>query len=96
MFQTKAVEKIRKHIFCSKRFFLSENPAVYEIMWKNIVELDRPQMTIWRMRIACWIPKATNTHAEYVILIAIPLQQRLHERALPVLAAVIFDTFATS
>ena len=23
-------------------------------------------MTIWRMRIACWIPKATNTHSEYV------------------------------
>ena len=24
-------------------------------------------MTIWRMRIACWIPKATNIHSEYVI-----------------------------
>jgi len=22
-------------------------------MWKNTVELDRPQMTLWRMRIAC-------------------------------------------
>ena len=22
-----------------------------------------------RMRIACWIPKATNTHSEYVMLI---------------------------
>jgi len=31
--------------------------------------------------IACWIPKATNTHSEYVILIAVPLQQWLHERA---------------
>ena len=36
-------------------------------MWKTIVEPDRPQVTIWRMRIACWIPKATNTHSEYVI-----------------------------
>jgi hypothetical protein len=27
-------------------------------------------MTIWRMRFACWITKATNTHSEYVILIA--------------------------
>ena len=61
-------------------FFL-ENRAVYEIMWKNIVERCRPQMTIWRMRIAYWIPKATNTHSEYVILIAFPLQQRLHKRA---------------
>ena len=39
-------------------------------------------MTIWRMRIAWWVPKATNTHSEYVILIAFPLQQWLKERAL--------------
>ena len=25
-------------------------------------------MTVLRKRIACWIPKATNTHTEYVIL----------------------------
>jgi hypothetical protein len=37
-------------------------------------------MTIWRMRIACWIPKATNTHSQYVILIAFAQQQRLQER----------------
>jgi len=30
-----------------------ENLAVYEIMWKSSVEPDTPQMTIWRMRIAC-------------------------------------------
>jgi hypothetical protein len=39
---------------------------VYEITWKNIVEEGRPQMTIWRRRIACWIPKATNTHTQVV------------------------------
>jgi len=50
-------------------------------MWKNIVEPDRPQMETWRMRIACWILKATNTHSQYVILIAFPLQQPLHEGA---------------
>ena len=32
---------------------------------------------IRRMRISCWINKAINTHLEYVILIAIPLQQWL-------------------
>ena len=32
------------------------------------------------MRIACWIIKATNTHLEYVILSAFPLQHWLHER----------------
>jgi len=32
-------------------------------------------------RNACWILQATNTHSKYVILIAVPLQQWLHERA---------------
>jgi hypothetical protein len=32
------------------------------------------------MRIACWIPKATNIQSEYVILIAFPQQQWLRER----------------
>ena len=59
MFQANVMEKLKTHILCSNIFF--ENRAVYEIMWKNTVEPDRPQMAIWRMRIACWIPKATNT-----------------------------------
>jgi hypothetical protein len=37
-------------------------------------------MTKRRMRIAFPVTKATNTRPEYVILIAFPLQQRLHER----------------
>jgi hypothetical protein len=32
------------------------------------------------MRIACWITKATDTSLEYVILIAMRLQQLLRER----------------
>jgi len=28
-----------------------ENHAIYEIMWKNTVESDRPQMKLWRMRL---------------------------------------------
>jgi hypothetical protein len=32
-------------------------------MSKNMVELERPQMTIWRMRDAFWIIKATPAHA---------------------------------
>jgi len=38
-------------------------------------------MAIWRMRTACWIRKATNTHSEYLILIDLLRQQRLRERA---------------
>jgi hypothetical protein len=50
-------------------------------MWKNIVEMDRPQMTIRRMRIAYWITKATNKGSEYVILIAFQLLRWLLVRA---------------
>jgi hypothetical protein len=42
--------------------------AVYEIMWKNVVEPNRPRITIRRMRFACWVPKATNSHSGYVIM----------------------------
>jgi hypothetical protein len=76
---SKVAEKIKTHILCSITFFFL-NLAAYEIMLKNIVEPDRPQMTIWRTRFACWITKATNTHSEYVILIAFLLQQWWHER----------------
>jgi len=65
MFQTKVVEKFKTHFLCSVTFF----PKIV------------PHMSKWRMRIACWITKATNTHSEYVILIAFPLQQWLLERA---------------
>jgi hypothetical protein len=37
-------------------------------------------MSTWRMYIACWMSKATNTHSEYLILIVFRLQQRLEER----------------
>ena len=65
MFQTKVVEKIKKHVLCSITFF-SENRAVCALMWKYIVERERPQMTIRCMRIGCWMPKATNAHSQAV------------------------------
>jgi hypothetical protein len=67
-------------VFVYNNSFFFENRAFYEIVWKNVVQPVRPQMTIRRMRIAYWIPKSTNTHSEYVILTAFPPQQRLHER----------------
>jgi len=60
--------------------FFFENRAVFEIMWVVTVERNRPQTTIWRMCIPCWILKATNAHSVYVIFIVCPLQQWLHER----------------
>jgi len=83
MFQTKVVEKIKIHISCSKLFFFLESHAVYEIMWRTIVEPARPQLTsVSSMRIACWTPKATNTHLNYAIHIAFSLEIWLNERAL--------------
>jgi hypothetical protein len=64
MFQTKIVEKIETHILYSITSF--ENGGVYEIMWKNVVEPDRPLLTIWLMRITCWVPKATSKQSQYV------------------------------
>jgi len=60
--------------FISKNFFF-EYRAVYEIMWKHIIQPNRPQMTVRRMRFACWKPTATNAHSEHVTHIAFPLQQ---------------------
>jgi hypothetical protein len=69
---TNVVEKIKTHILRSITFFrescrLRDNVEKYSRTGRatdcNI---------IGRMRSACWITKATDTHSEYVILIAFP------------------------
>ena len=47
---------------------------------------------IRRMRSACWIIKATDTHSEYVqaILITFPRKEWFHERALMLRLNVYF------
>jgi hypothetical protein len=44
MFQTEYVEKIRTHFIYNN--FFTENRAVYEVLWNNMVKPDRQQMTI--------------------------------------------------
>ena len=62
--------------------YFFEKRAVYEIMWKNIVEeYATDDKMLSGMRIACRITKATNTHSEHVIIIVFPLQQWMQERA---------------
>jgi len=58
------VSNKRVHLLVKR--ILMKNLTVYEIMWKNIVERDRSQVTKWRVHIACWIPKATNTNTHVV------------------------------
>ena len=103
MFQIKVLEELKTHILGSVTFFFPENHAVYEIMWKNIVERGRAQMTVWRIRIACWITKATNTHSEYVTLIALNsnngytnASQRYVLRTLPVFLCLSFSILTHS
>ena len=45
MFQTKDVEKIKRHNLRSINIYF-ENGAFYETMRKNIVEQDRSQVTV--------------------------------------------------
>jgi hypothetical protein len=65
-------------------FFLKIR-AFCDIMWKNMVEKGRLQTTLWRMRMACLMIKATNTNSEYVIFITFSLEQCLHERPINVM-----------
>ena len=60
-------------------------------MWKNIVE---PQLTVRRIYITCWMPKATNTYSEYVTLIAFPRQQCFARTHLNVTSHLRFAIYA--
>jgi len=65
MFQTEVVEKIKTQIFHTITFF-SEN--------------HRPQLTIRRMRFACWVPKVTKTLSECVTPTSFLPQRWFYER----------------
>jgi hypothetical protein len=76
MFRTKVVEKIKTHILCSITFFQKS----YRL-WDNAEKYGEARKAtddniIRRMRFACWITKATDTHSEYVILIAFHSKNR--------------------
>jgi hypothetical protein len=86
---------ITRSILLSMRYVsdkrCSENWNTFYVkkLFSNILRLrlcgkyrraGKVQMTIWHVRIACWIPKATNTHSECVILVASRLQQWLYKR----------------
>jgi len=47
--------------------FILKNCAIYEMMWKNVVDPDRSQMRIWCMSIACWLPKIPTEKSEDLI-----------------------------
>jgi hypothetical protein len=79
MFETKVVQKIKIHILHSVTFFWKSCSLWDNVKKKHCRSTD--DNIIRCMRFACWITKATDTHSEYVILIAFPRQKWFRERA---------------
>ena len=84
MFETKVVSKIKSHILCSMTFFFPGSRAVYLIMWKKYGR-SRQAADNNMAHALCMLDnwgKNTETHSEYLILIASPWKQWLRERVL--------------
>ena len=63
MFYTKVVEKMKTHILRSVTFIRKSHR-----LWKNVEKYGGDwgasnNVTIWRIRVACWLSKATCTYA---------------------------------
>jgi hypothetical protein len=81
IFHRKFVEKFKTHYMFSNIF-----PRKSCRLWDNVEKCGRTRQTtddniIQRMRFACWVKSATDTHSEYVIFIAFPRQHCFRERA---------------
>jgi len=92
MFRIQSAEKIKTRFIFNN--FFRKTYRLWD-MWKNILEAGRSQMAIWHIRIKWWIPEARDTHSEYVIHIAFPLQQWLVEnipmlRQMHIVGLVVF------
>ena len=46
--------------FCVQKYF-PESRTVYEIILRNVIEPERPQVAIRRMRFVCWMSEAIET-----------------------------------
>ena len=72
-FIDKFVGKMKTYILCSKFLFFFRKLC---LLWDGVEKYGRGREATddnkaWHMHFACWTTKATNTHSEYVILIAI-------------------------
>jgi len=64
-----SLENIKTHLLCS-----NFSPRKSCRLWDNLEKCGTARQgtgddIIWRIRFACWITKARNTHSEYVILL---------------------------
>ena len=60
----KILEKNQNTHFIFNNFFFFLNQAVYERMFENNAQPVKTHKAKWRMRISCWVTKATNTHTQ--------------------------------
>jgi len=68
IFQTKFVEKIKTHILYSVIFFPRKSCRLWDNVEKCLrIRLATDDNIAWRMRFACCLTKATDTHSECVI-----------------------------
>jgi hypothetical protein len=74
MYQTNFVQKIKTHILCCVTFSRKSCRLWDKVERYGTAGQATDDSIIRRMRTACWITKATNTHSEYVIFIDFPRQ----------------------
>jgi hypothetical protein len=75
MLEIKFVEEIKTHILFSIIFFTRKSYRTCENVEKyDSTGQNKGNNIVWRMRFTCWIPKARDTHSEYVTRIAFPPQ----------------------
>jgi hypothetical protein len=52
-------------------FFFRKSFRLLDTVERHGNAIQATDDVIWSMRIACWIPKATGTHSEYVLLLSL-------------------------
>ena len=77
----KVLETIKTHFLFSITYSPKTVPFLCNVKKYGTARGPTDNNVIRRMRFACSITKTTNTHSEYVILIALRRQHWLRERA---------------
>ena len=74
MFQTKFVERNTSTFFSQKSCRLWDNVKKYGTAGEATDD-----KIVWRMRFACWITMATNTHSKFSVITVFLQQQWIGE-----------------
>jgi hypothetical protein len=72
MFQTEVTEEIKTHFMLNALFSRKSYPFSKYAEKYGTASQTTDDNIIRRMRFACWITKATETHSGYEILIVFP------------------------